>query len=188
MNEGVGALIYNAIHHGRADELDQLLTPQNVNEPIPQIGYPPPQMAINIAQYECVLVCIKKGANIANMCIHQAYRDPRVLLVLLDMGADPNNRDPYYGALCALDTAVRFAGYHEIWLLIDYGGQMRREPALKYPQEAIDGRERARKFALITCAMRRIAIDKNIMRLIGKQIWSHRQIFRNGFVQWDVSK
>lgn len=181
-----GARIYKAISSHNHVELDRLLNPHNVH--LETSGIPPIVHCILLNDFKCAQVCLKHGANVNH--IYDDGSGPSLLqaavslcnlemvVMLLEAGADVTY---YYSAFghSALDKAYVYRrGEDMVWTLIDYGTPVY---ALLAPEDVYSPhRNLVRERALIVCSLRpnailQIAMDKNIMRLIGKQIWSMRR-------------
>lgn len=156
------------------------------------VPFSPLKWAIHFGQCQCARVCIELGANINDMSdltsplqkalLHQEGAD--IVRLLLESGANiPSSRSRL--GLSVIQTQLdqfmmgmqhRSNSRDMIWLLIDHGDQLQYYLGTEsWAEEVISYRNKIRSTALLVCAMRMKNMDRNIMKWVGKQIWSMRQ-------------
>lgn len=160
---------------GNLKLLKESLTTTNVNDTADH-GITVLWLAAKGGYLGCVQHILEMGANVnqqldaGQTALHAAAVNSHcdTVLALLEAGADPNIRNgmdqiPMY--LCKSSEVAQ--------ILIDYGCTEYRTRVgdvafLKFRRDS------RRNTAIIVCAMRVKGMDRNIMRLVAKQIWSAR--------------
>jgi ankyrin repeat protein len=182
---------FKAAQRGDLQKLRVVLTADNVNDD--EYGWTALHWAAN-GHFDCVIYCIKMGANVharindgwTPLHIASMHGHANVVRVLLDVGAlvdvtDDNGRTSFYYGI--RDKYVDVARY-----LIDRGAKISNVrlgnylPAIPdWVTTFIDSRSNCRcvSIAIIgTHKYRRTTMtgnnDINVLRLIGKHIWSTR--------------
>lgn len=157
------------------------------------IAFTPLKWAIHFNRYKCAQVCIELGANINDASdgtspLELVLGDRKridILRLLLESGIiiqfrtipTSNLLQTRIHQVTHLRTELQATSelYEMIWLLVDHGDQLHfYVNAEHWTQEVIPYRNKIRRTALLACAMRMKNMDRNIMRLVGKQIWSTR--------------
>lgn len=189
MSQEEDFLLERVIDDNQPDELRKLLTSQNVNRKFSHTKLTPLRNAVRMGVTECVQVCLEYGAHVnepnehvsvlqMSVIFHNIRHTPLdIMMLLLEAGADVNHVSQNWKGhkTSVLDFADLENQPEMAWILIDYGAM--HYSRAKYSPEVIPYRNHVRQRSLLACALRPnwIAMDRNIMRLIGKQIWSMRR-------------
>lgn len=172
---------FDFAHEDQLDLLKQTLTTANVND-IGEDGATVLFLAAQEGHTNCVQYILEMGADV-NQEMETTCRalasgvDSGVVPVarlILEAGADVNHKDMH--GRRPIDGAINLEMVH---LLLDYGASFTMPNMTGFCSDRqlmsmVREREAVRHRALLVCAMRMQGIDRNIMRLVGKQIWSAR--------------
>jgi ankyrin repeat protein len=178
---------------GDLQQLHLLLTTNNVND-VNSAGDTVLHNSASFGYLECVNFCLEMGANVnarsnfRSTPLHFAslYGNFDVVRILLDAGATIDVTDNH--GWTPLYCAIRFNRVNVARLLIDRGGKISNEALRKFVPTFPDWldiflkvRTNCRSAATIIVGIhkyRRTSItgnnDINVLRLIGKHVWSTR--------------
>lgn len=174
--------VYDCIVAQSTLQLGALLDEHNIEDIISEDGTALENCVV-YNFYEGAELCISLGAKTRpNVSSRQHLiwtaifkKNHRMVRILLEVGAVVPS---YSSKKSCWDFA--FAHHTDpetLWLLIDHGFVPKTYAHDEYYAGITEFREKCRRYALIVCASRpqKVPMDKNVMKMVAKQIWSARK-------------